>query len=527
MLTVNPRDKSLLIDPLYRVGIGFWLLVLLLLGAIGWGGTMYIRQITLGLGETGLSRPVFWGVYMVNFIFLIGVSMAGTLISAALQLTGANWRRPITRIAETLTVFGLLVAAMQILFDMGRPDRMLTIFVYGRLQSPLLWDATSLTVYILASMGALYVQLLPDVALLRDNVPEGGPKWRSFVYRLLALGWRGNREQWRRLERVITIVSILIIPIGVSLHTVTSWIFSTTVQPGWKSTILGPYFVVGAVFSGIGMLLIVVTIFRERMGLQEYIQKQQYRSLKYLFIVMSVIWFYFTYTEHLTIVAGQEVMEFPVLASKLWGTFAPTFWGMVGLMIVASWILIVPELLPVAKRLAPMFGVWSVLMQGVMAVLLAILLLVPDQLPVTFSLAPDIRTLLWVLEVLLILGVFIGITHWCKRHLIGSMVIASVCVVVGMWLERWNIIVPTVTHPRLVPYASYTPTLTELAVTAASFAMLVLGPLLFFKLFPAISIWEVAEGRVIAEAEAKIEIPNPEPIGPKRRRPFEFRRPDS
>jgi molybdopterin-containing oxidoreductase family membrane subunit len=242
MLTVDARDKSLLIDPLYRIGIRFWLMLLFLLGVIGWGGTMYVRQITIGLGETGLSRPVFWGVYMVNFIFLIGVSMAGTLISAALQLTGANWRRPITRIAETLTVFGLLVASLQILFDMGRPERMLSIFVYGRLQSPLLWDATSLTIYILASMSALFIQLLPDIALLRDNVPENSPKWRNFVYKLLAMGWRGNKEQWRRLEKVITITSILIIPIGVSLHTVTSWIFSTTVQPGWSSTILGPYF---------------------------------------------------------------------------------------------------------------------------------------------------------------------------------------------------------------------------------------------------------------------------------------------
>ncbi|MCA9967060.1 MAG: polysulfide reductase NrfD [Anaerolineales bacterium] len=527
MLTVNTRDKSLLIDPLYHIGIGFWLLVLVLLGIIGWGGYMYYQQITVGLGQTGLNRPVFWGVYMVNFIFLIGVSMAGTLISAALQLTGANWRRPITRIAETLTVFGLLVAALQILFDMGRPERMISIFIYGRLQSPLLWDATSLTLYILASMGALFMQLLPDIALLRDNVPANAPKWRSFLYRALALGWRGNREQWRRLEKVITTTSILIIPIGVSLHTVTSWIFSTTVQPGWKSTILGPYFVVGAVFSGIGMLLIVVTIFRQRMGLQEYIQEQQYRSLKALFIVMSIIWFYFTYTEHLTIVAGQEVMEFPVLASKLWGTFAPTFWGMVGLMVVATWVLIVPNLLPsFLQELSPLFSGQWLLGQGITAVFLSLVLFMPEQLPFTLSLAPDIRTLLWVIEVMLLLALVIGFTLWCRRHLIRSMIIASVCVVVGMWLERWNIIIPTVTHPRLVPYATYLPSPTELSVTAASFAMLVLGPLLFFKLFPAISIWEVAEGRVIAAAEAQIEIPAPEPVGPKRKRPFEFRRPN-
>ena len=116
---------------------------------------MYIRQLIQGLGETGMGRPVYWGIYMVNFIFLIGVSMAGTLISAALQLIKAEWRSPITRMAESLTVFGLLVATMQIFLDMGKPERGLYIFQYGRLQSPLLWDATSLTVYLLTSMFAL------------------------------------------------------------------------------------------------------------------------------------------------------------------------------------------------------------------------------------------------------------------------------------------------------------------------------------------------------------------------------------
>jgi Ni/Fe-hydrogenase subunit HybB-like protein len=166
------------------------------------------------------------------------------------------------------------------------------------------------------------------------------------------------------------------------------------------------------------------------------------------------------------------------------------------------------------------------LVQAILAVPLSLILFFPENLPITLSLTSDIRALLWVVEILLLIGVIMGITLWCKRHLVRSMVIASACVVLGMWLERWNIIIPTVTHPRLVPYATYLPSLTELAVTAASFAMLVLGPLIFFKLFPAISIWEVAEGRVIAAAEAKIEIPGPEPIGPKRRRPFEFRRPN-
>lgn len=511
MLKVDPRDKEKLIDPLYRISARFWRRVLFLVVIIGWGGTMYVRQLILGLGETGLNRPAFWGVYMVNFIFLIGVSMAGTLISAALQLTNSNWRRPITRVAETLTVFGLLIAGLQILFDMGRPERMLFVGIYGRLQSPLLWDATSMTVYILTSMVALYLQLLPDIAILRDNFPVNAPAWRLKFYTLLSIGWRGNREQWRRLEKAITVVSVLIIPIGISLHTVTSWIFSTTVQPGWKSTILGPYFVVGAVFSGIGVLFIVMTIFRQRMHLHEYFQEQQYRNLGWLFIVMSGVWFYFTYTEHLTLVAGQEVMEFPVLASKLWGEFAPTFWGMVGLMVAAVWVLIGPKLVPDTAVRIPLFRPRLILPLVTGIALISLALIAPQIFPAKLMLEnTTVRIVLMVLAAVLLGSVAIGAAVWLKGYFVTSLVIASLFVVLGMWLERWNIIIPTVTHPRLVEYTTYLPSVTEIAITAASFASLVLLPLLFFKLFPVISIWEVAEGRVIDAEFAKVTIPLPE-----------------
>lgn len=511
MLKVDPGDREKLIDPLYRISTRFWRRVIFLGAIIVWGGYMYVRQLTLGLGETGLNRPAFWGVYMVNFIFLIGVSMAGTLISAALQLTNTHWRRPITRVAETLTVFGLLVAGLQIIFDMGRPERMLFVVQYGRLQSPLLWDMASMTVYIMTSIAALYIQLLPDIAILRDNLPERAPAWRSKLYTLLAIGWRGNREQWRRLEKAITLVSVFIIPVGISLHTVTSWIFSTTVQPGWKSTILGPYFVVGAIFSGIGVLFIVMTIFRQRRGLQEYFQEEQYRNLGWLFIVMSAVWFYFTYTEHLTLVAGQEAMEFPVLASKLWGGFAPTFWGMVILMTAAVWVLVAPRLLPTSTtRIAP-FRPQLAIPFGAGAVLLFWVLLYPETLPVMVDIAdPSYRLALWLVSIFMLLCAAVGLAVALKGHLVRSMVIASACVVLGMWLERWNIIIPTVTHPRLVAYTDYLPTLTELSITAASFSLLVLLPLLFFRLFPVISIWEVSEGRVIAAEYDKVKIPLPE-----------------
>jgi len=252
MLRIDEQDREKLVEPLFRAGPGFYALALFLLAAIGLGGLVYLRQITQGLAVTGMQRPAYWGMYMVNFVFFIGISHAGTLISAILRVTQAEWRRPITRIAEAITVVALVVGTFQILFDMGRPDRLLYVLWYGRLQSPLLWDAVSVTTYFLGSLTYFYLPLIPDVAILRDNLPSVAPTWRRRLYNLLALGWRGNRTQWLRLERVIAIMAIIIIPIAVSVHTIISWILATTVQPGWHSTVFGPYFVVGAIFSGIG-----------------------------------------------------------------------------------------------------------------------------------------------------------------------------------------------------------------------------------------------------------------------------------
>jgi Ni/Fe-hydrogenase subunit HybB-like protein len=518
MLRIEAQDREALMEPLFRTGSGFYVLALLLLAVIGWGVLVYVRQLTQGLAVTGMQRPAYWGVYMVNFVFFIGISHAGTLISAILRVTQAEWRRPITRIAEAITVVALLVGTTQILFDMGRPDRLLYVFLYGRLQSPLLWDAVSVTTYFLGSVMYFYLPLIPDVALLRDNLPTTTPDWRRRLYHLLALGWRGNRTQWLRLERVIAVMAIIIIPIAVSVHTIISWILATTVQPGWHSTVFGPYFVVGAIFSGIGALFIAMSIVRRIFHLEAYITEKQYRYLGYLLIAMTVIWFYFTYTEHLIIAAGQQEAEFPVLASKLWGGHAPSFWLMIGLMVIAFWVLVFPRLSPErwGRRLVfqPRFAAATAL-SGAIAITL---ILTSQAQPVTAGIR-DVNGRVWlfVAAIAFIVAAGISALPWLKRHIVFSTVIASFCVVVGMWLERWNIIVPTMTHPRLIPWAGYTPTTTEWALTLASFALFAFLFLVLFKLFPAVSIWEMAEGRVIQQAENQIEVPLPESSTPIRR----------
>jgi len=493
-LTLHDRDE--LLTPLYKFDRKFWMVVAFLIAIITPGMLLYVRQLVLGLGVTDLNRPVFWGAYLVNFIFLIGVSMAGTVISAVLQLLKVNWRRPITRIAESLTVFGLMTAGLQIIMDMGRPDRLVYTLIYGRLQAPLLWDIASLTLYLLTAIFALYLQLIPDIALLRDTIPATAPAWRKKIYEILSLGWTGAKEQWRRLEKAITVVSVFIIPIGISLHTVTSWLFSTTVQPGWKSTILGPYFVVGAIFSGIGLLFISVTLAREyNKHLKEYITESFYTNLGWIFIVMSAVWFYFTLNETLVVVTEQETLEFPVMASKLFGEFASAFWGMNILMIAATWILVAPKLVSDKPSRNPLFQTVT----GLVATFVSVILFFVLWLNSPALSDPNIKTGLLVAFILFFIIALLGVTKWLKTRLITATVIASSFVLFGMWLERWNILMPTLTHARLMPYTTYTPTITEIAVTISTFGILTLMFVVFYKFFPSISIWEVEEGRALEQ----------------------------
>ena len=208
MLKIDPNDKAKLIDPLFVTTPRFWIAAFALSAIVAWGLFMYARQLIFGLGETGMNRPVYWGVYMVNFIFFIGISHAGTLISAILRVTGAEWRRPITRVAEAITAFALIVGSLQIIIDMGRPDRLIFVMLYGRLQSPILWDVVSVTTYFLGSITYLYLPLIPDAAILRDNCPPRAPAWQRLLYTVLAIGWRGTREQWIRLEKAIAFMAV-------------------------------------------------------------------------------------------------------------------------------------------------------------------------------------------------------------------------------------------------------------------------------------------------------------------------------
>lgn len=423
------------LEPLRRTSWQFYVVIGILGIIFAWGAVALFRQWILGLGVTGLSRPVYWGIYLTNFVFFIGISHAGTLISAILRVTQAEWRRPITRIAEAITFFALILGLLQIWFDMGRPERVYYPFIWGRFQSPFLWDFTCIGVYLLSSTLYLYLPMIPDLARMRDHMVDA-PAWRRWLYRVLSFGWHGGHEQHRRLEKAIGIMAILIIPIAVSVHTVVSWIFGMTMQPMWHSTILGPYFVVGAIFSGIAMLFVFMTLIRRAWHLEEWIGPKQYNYLGLLLLVMSAFWAYFTFAEYLTTGYGTLVHEAEVLQAKLSGEYAPWFWSMVVLNFIVPF----------------------------------------------------------------------GILLWRRGRTPVGTFIASLSIVIGMWIERFTIVAPSLTRPSLgFEHAIYAPTITEVAITAGSVALFAILFLLFFKVFPAISVWEVEEGEEIQAAQRKAE----------------------
>lgn len=391
---------------------------------------MYTKQWNQGLIVTGLSNKVFWGMYVTNFVFFIGISHAGTLISAILRVTNAEWRTPITRLAEQITVIALIFGAVSVLIDMGRVDRVLELIVHGRIISPLVWDVISITFYLFGSWIFLYLPLIPDLAYYRDNLPEKY-RVRRFFYRLFALGWNGNEKQKEILEKNIRKMSFIIIPVAISVHTVVSWIMSMTWRVGWHSTIFGPYFVVGAIFSGLATLLIAMVLFTVAYKLEEIITKDHFIALSKLLFVFTISYMYFAISEYLTIGYTSEKAELELLHELLYGRFSLFFWYfMLGGLIIPA----------------------------------IILLIVINKKDLSY------------------------------RMVMILVFISSMMIDVGMWLKRFLITVPTLSRPTLQEeWADYVPSEVELWILISKFASFILIFILLSKLFPIVSLWEIEE----------------------------------
>lgn len=291
LLLAQREDEEInqaVLQPMFRTGKRFWAMVMILGAIVAWGLYAWGYLVSWGIGTTGKNRPVYWTLFITTFVFWVGISHAGTMISAVLRIFKADWRRPITRGAEAMTAFALMMAGLYPLIHLGRVWKFYWMIPYPNnrslwpnFQSPLMWDLVAIFTYLTGAMLYLYLALIPDMAMARDHT--GG--WRYKLYRMLSLGWRGTEGEWHKLHRALSIFSVAIIPIFLSVHSIVSWDFAVTIQPGWHISIFAPYFVIGAVYSGLAALASILVIIRRGMRLQEFLRAEHFNALGKLVMV--------------------------------------------------------------------------------------------------------------------------------------------------------------------------------------------------------------------------------------------------
>jgi len=336
-------EDAIVFRPVVQTTSRFYLFIGVLITIILWAAYAFYIQYQQGFVVTGMRDQVLWGLYITNFVFFIGVSHVGILISGILRMAGAEWRRPITRIAEAITVCSLIIGVTMVLIDLGRPDRMFTVPRWGRIQSPILWDFLSITTYLLGSLIFLYAALVPDLATMRDHLPSIS-RWRRWIYTRLAIGYNGSEHQKETIEKGIATMSILIIPIAVSVHTVVSWIFGMLLRVGWHSTIFGPYFVVGAIYSGVGALIVAMAVFRHYYHLEDYIEPKHFYYLGYLLFALDLSYLYFTISEYLTIAYGGKTEDLELLEALFGGQFSLLLYFVIIVgLIVPAFLIAIPR----------------------------------------------------------------------------------------------------------------------------------------------------------------------------------------
>jgi molybdopterin-containing oxidoreductase family membrane subunit len=300
--------------------------------AVGVGSVTY--QIATGIGAWGLNKSVGWAFDITNFVFWIGIGHAGTLISAILLLLRQRWRMSINRSAEAMTIFAVLCAALFPLIHMGRPWMAFWVMPYPNsrgplwvnFRSPLLWDVFAINTYLIISLVFWYLGMLPDFATLRDRATAGA---KQRIYGLLSLGWDGSQRTWSRYETACLLLAGLATPLVISVHTIVSMDFATSILPGWHATIFPPYFVAGAVYSGFGMVLLLLIITRHVMNLQRYITLHHLdRMAKIALFTGSLVAFSYA-SEWFTAWYGGNPDERFVLMNRATGPYAWAFWTMV------------------------------------------------------------------------------------------------------------------------------------------------------------------------------------------------------
>lgn len=349
----NKKLESIAADILrpVRINKGFIIWMAFLFAAFAICIYAYTIQLRQGLIVTGLRDATSWGIYIANFVFFVATSLVGMLISSVLGLAGATWVKPLARIAEIIAIGFAAVAGLVIISDMGRPDRLPYVFMFGRVQSPILWDVTVVTTYFVLSLLLWFFPMIPDMAIAKTRL-DGRPKFLIKTYEILSFKWVHHESQYKILFRAVRTLLILIIPTAFAIHTVTSWLFAVTPRAGWDSTIFGPYFISGAFVSGTSALIIAMYFFRTSYSLQKYLTDDHFEKIARVLVLVSIVYLYFNLNEFL--VPGYKLKKFDAihLRELFTGHYAFLFWSvqLLGLVIPVILLLIKPfrKPLPIA-----------------------------------------------------------------------------------------------------------------------------------------------------------------------------------
>ena len=411
-----------------RPGPLYSALLLLCFVLVAIGGGCWVYLVKTGIGVTGLNNPVGWGSFITNFVFWVGIGHAGTLISAILFLLRASWRTAIFRAAEAATIFAVATAGLFPLIHIGR----LWVVYYmmpipnGRelwpnFRSPLMWDVLAISTYLTVSLIFFFVGLVPDIAALRDRTPPGPKKW---LLTIASLGWLGSVRQWKHYMAAYVFFAGLATPLVISVHSVVSWDFAMSIVPGWHTTIFAPYFVAGAILSGLAMVLVILIPLRKAFRISHIIRHFHIESMAKLLLMTSLIVGYAYGIEFFIAWYSGNVFEEAIFAYRPTGDYALPFWIMVTC------------------------------------------------------------------------NAFIPLLIFFKRvrKSIAALFVIALFVNLGMWFERFNIIVTSLSHEYFPHgWGLYSLSWVEWGILVGSFGWFFLLFLTFIKVLPSVAVAEVKE----------------------------------
>ncbi len=406
----------------------FWVIFFSALALFSFGVYCEVYQYQNGMGVSDLNNPQVWGLYIATFIFWIGMGHSGTLLSALLHIIHADWRKPIYRYSEAMTTFTLLTAALFVLVHMGRLWQFYYVVAYPNerwtwpnFTSPLVWDATAIGTYLTSSLLFLYMGMIPDLAICRDNARGA----RRALYRFLSMGWQGTDRQWANFKVAYMTMACFLMPLAVSVHSIVSTDFAVSQNPGWHVTSFPPYFVLGALYSGCSGIITLFIVLRYVFRFEAYMTQPILNKLIKMTFAIAMVWTYLDLIEYATTWYGSDEVAKADLVYRATGDYALQFWGMIFCAMVMPFTLLIR---------------------------------------------------------------FVRTNY-------TTLLIISLILNVGMWLERFQIITPTFakSHYPWLWTAGWWPSWVQWGIVAGSFGWFTMLFMLYCKIFPSVSMYEVKE----------------------------------